>query len=120
MSFAAYVDVIMLCFVYLLKMLFKIPIMQTCFSILLNKNCPGFNPWLMLTICPGFDRFVEGRLQSLVTDERLTLYAHTLRTSMWPDGELSTEGRPVYTVEQKALLRDQATHCLGDFMPGCC
>ena len=45
-------------------------------------------------------------------------YVRTLQDTVWPDDKLSSEPRPQYSTQQKDSIKDQATQCLADFLPG--
>ncbi|XP_052764230.1 uncharacterized protein LOC128206099 [Mya arenaria] len=66
----------------------------------------------------GLNRFVEEKLQTLISNDMLIFYVRTLQDTAWPGGELSTESRPVYSEGQKDRIKGQATRCLAAFLPG--
>ncbi|KAH3898458.1 uncharacterized protein LOC127864827 [Dreissena polymorpha] len=110
-------------------------------SPVLNTECPiteslldvltvllqGRSHWLCregvihmarIVVGKGLNRFLESKINSLITKEMLEFYVHTLNETVWPNGELSDDVRPHYTDEQKERIKSQATRCLSEFLPG--
>ncbi|XP_033742273.1 uncharacterized protein LOC117328815 [Pecten maximus] len=62
-------------------------------------------------------RFLMMKLDTLTTEQMCQFYIRTLRETLWPNGQLSMEGRKVKTDKQKAATKEQARRCLAEFLP---
>ncbi|XP_060583829.1 sorting nexin-19-like [Ruditapes philippinarum] len=66
----------------------------------------------------GLNRFLEEKVDFLTSTEMNIFYLKTLSETIWPNGKLSTEESRHYTDLQKEQLKQQATRCLAEFLPG--
>ncbi|XP_060080443.1 sorting nexin-19-like [Ylistrum balloti] len=62
-------------------------------------------------------KFLMMELDTLTTEQMCVFYIRTLRETLWPNGQLSLEGRKVKTDKQKAATKEQARRCLAEFFP---
>ncbi|XP_069125106.1 sorting nexin-19-like [Argopecten irradians] len=62
-------------------------------------------------------RFLMMKLDTLTTEQMCRFYIRTLRETLWPNSELSLEGRKVKTDKQKAATKEQARRVLAEFLP---
>ncbi|OWF45493.1 sorting nexin-19-like [Mizuhopecten yessoensis] len=62
-------------------------------------------------------RFLMMELDTLTSEKMCVFYIRKLRETLWPNGQLSMEGRMVKTDKQKAATKEQARRCLAEFFP---
>ncbi|KAL4218053.1 Sorting nexin-19 [Mactra antiquata] len=66
----------------------------------------------------GINRLIEEKVELFTSSEMILFYLNTFHETIWPNDELSTEERPKYTDLQKQHIKQQASRCLSEFLPG--
>ncbi|KAJ1921222.1 hypothetical protein H4219_000821 [Mycoemilia scoparia] len=65
----------------------------------------------------AIDKFLINSVDYVLSEQQLSRYIWELMDSLWPDGEEFLKDRPFHTLEQEALLKEDAVDLLSELLP---